>query len=94
MLENLKKFLKFHQGSEFDVGDRVIILDKEILRLPRKIAAIGWNNTGGHYFYAVSGVKDRLFLSSDLLDYAYHRGPIGWKKDESPEKAVILARSK
>lgn len=86
MIEQLKKYWKFQQGPHFEIGERVSIMDGIWLKLPRKVVAIGWNNTKGEYFYALTGITDKLFLQKDLIDFNYMRGPL-WSKKEFQEVA-------
>lgn len=67
VLKELKKSWTFHKGARYEVGDQVLIMYGGWLKLPRKIAVIGWNNHGGYYFYALKGVNDALFRDSDLM---------------------------
>lgn len=85
-LEQLKKYWKFHQGPQFEIGDRVLLTDTTFLKLPRKIAAIGWNNTDGYYFYAIAGIKNQLFIDSDLIDYNYTKSHNVLRFTKSEEK--------
>lgn len=67
LLKEIKKSWKFHQGPRYELGDQVLIMEGGWLKLPRKIAAIGWNNKGGYFFYALKGVNDALFRDVDIM---------------------------
>lgn len=71
MLENFYKKLTWLTGPKFEVGEKVIVLDGKTLKIPREVKVIGWNEGGGHFFYALEGIKDELFKESTLLSWIY-----------------------
>lgn len=81
MLTKIKNLFLFFNGPYYDLGESVVVINGQWLRLPRKIKAIGWNNTGGYFFYGLDGLKNEVFKETDIRPAAHMRKVLFFEKD-------------